>query len=398
MDFENKNNTYKIVMCVLVTAMITFLATAIGMYNYYTKTESGKETILETTATSKLDQKIESIRLYLDENYLNEIPDDETLNEMAVKGYVAGLGDEYTEYLTQDEYQELMTTVIGNYVGIGIYMAQDRDGNVIVLLPIEDSPAEEAGLKTGDIIVKVDGEECSSMDLSLVASKVKGEEGTKVNLEIKRDEEIINKTIERRTVEINQIKSEIFENDIGYIKILSFDENCSEEFKTKLDELLNQKITSLIIDVRDNGGGIVNEAIKIADLFLEKNSGIMVQLDKEAKEIVTVAKDEKIIDPEINVVILTNENSASASEIFVGALKDNDVAKTVGTKTFGKGVMQEIAQMKSGGALKVTVQEFRTPNGDIINKAGIKPDAEIEDDEETKEVDEQLQRAIEMCK
>lgn len=397
MDFEKKNNIYKSVMLITVTALITFLITAVGMHNFYIKTENGLAKTLVTSETSAIDRKIQLIREYLNKSYLGEITDEEKLSEYAVKGYVAGLGDEYTQYLTKDEYEELMVDVNGNYVGIGIYMTKDKYENVMVLLPIEGSPAEEAGLKTGDIITKINGEECTGMDLSLVANKVKGEEGTTVELEVSRDGEIINKTVERRTVQINHINTKVLENDIGYIEILAFDEGCSKEFETKLDELLQKDIKSLIIDVRDNGGGIVTEAIEISELFIPKGKTIMVGLDKSSKEEITKAKKDAKVSQNLDIVILSNENSASASEIFIGALKDNGIAKVVGSKTFGKGVMQEIVPVKSGGALKLTIEEFRTPNGNAINKKGIEPDVVVEENKET-EVDEQLQKAIETLK
>ena len=396
MDFEKKNNVYKMVMLVTVTALVTFLITAIGMYNYFIKTEDGLAKILVTTETTQLDTRIQLIREYLDKFYLGDINDDDLL-ESAVKGYVEGLGDEYTEYLTKDEYEELMVDVNGSFVGIGVYMTQDKEENVLILLPIEGSPAEEAGLKTGDIIKKVNGEECTGMDLSIVANKVKGEEGTTVNLEILRDGETINKTIERRTVQINHIKSEVLSNNVGYIQILAFDDGSSEEFKTKLSELLDKNVDSLIIDVRDNGGGIVTEAINIAELFVPKDEIIMIQSDKTGKEEITKSKEDAIIKSNLNIVVLTNENSASASEILVGALRDNDLCKVVGIKTYGKGVMQEIVPLSSGGALKLTIEEFRTPNNNVINKKGIEPDIEIKENEDT-EVDEQLQKAIEILK
>lgn len=397
MEFDKKNRIYKMIMLVTVTALITFLITAVGMYNYFIKTEDGLVQTLVTTQTTKLDTKIQLIKAYLDKFYLGEIKNDDELIEYAIKGYVAGLGDEYTEYLTEDEYEELMVDVNGNYVGIGIYMAQDKYENIVVLLPIEGSPAEEAGLKTGDIISKVNGEECTGMELSIVANKVKGEEGTTVDLEILREEEVITKTIERRTVEINPIKAEVLENNIGYIQIQSFDEECSKKFETKLNELLNKNIKSLIIDVRDNGGGIVTEAISISELFVQKDETIMIELDKAGKEEITKSKKDPIVSSDLNIVILTNENSASASEIFVGALKDNGIAKVVGTKTYGKGVMQEITPLQSGGALKLTIEEFKTPNGNAINEKGIDPDVEVEDKEET-EADEQVKKAIELLK
>ena len=160
MNFEKKNNIYKVVMIIIVTAIITFIATSVLFYNYFLKTEEGLSKTLLTANPTSLDKKIELLKLYIDKFYLGKI-NEEKMIESAVKGYVAGLGEEYTEYLTKDEYEELMVTVNGNYVGIGIYMAQDRNKDIIVILPIEGSPAEEAGLKTGDIITKVNGEECN---------------------------------------------------------------------------------------------------------------------------------------------------------------------------------------------------------------------------------------------
>lgn len=397
MNFEKRDNAYKIIMTIIVTALVTFLITVVGTYNYLTKTENGLVKTLMTSETTELDKRIQLIREYLDKTYLGEITNEEQLIEYAIKGYVYGLGDEYTEYLTKEEYEELMVDVNGNYVGIGIYMSQDRYGNVVVLLPIEGSPAKETGIETGDIIKKVNGEECTGMDLTTVANKVKGEEGTKVELEILRGEETITKTVERRKVEINYIETEILENNIGYIQILGFDGESSNEFKEKLDKLLQKGIKSLIIDVRDNGGGLVSEAINISELFLEKDKIIMRELDKTGKEKITKTSKNSKVNSDLKIIILSNENTASASEIFIGALKENNIAKVVGTKTYGKGVMQEIVSLSSGGALKVTIEEFRTPNGNIINKKGIEPDIKIEENEET-EVDEQLQKAIELCK
>jgi len=396
MNFEKKNNTYKIIMTILVTAIITFMVTSVLLYNYYFKTEDGLVKTLVNTETTTLDTKVGLIKEYIDEYYLGEVNEDKMI-ESAVKGYVAGLGDKYTEYLTKDEYEELMIGVNGDYVGIGIYMSQDKDGNVVVLMPIEGSPAEEAGLQTGDIIVSIDKEECTGMDLNLVANRVKGEEGTTVELEILRQDEILNKTITRRTVEIKTIETEVIENKVGYIQILSFDVGCSDDIEKVLKDYNDRGIKSIIIDLRDNGGGVVSEATDMADLFLPKDANIMIESDNKEYTKTIKAEKKPIINSDVKILVLTNENTASASEILVGALKYNNVAQVVGTTTFGKGVMQEVVPVSSGGALKLTTREFYTPNGNKINKEGLKPDIEIEDDEKT-EVDEQLEKAIEECK
>ena len=402
-DFEKKNNTYKVVMLIVVTAVITFLITASLMYHYFIKTDKGlveaitSNKIEMSESTSTLENKIEILKKCLDNYYLGNIEEDKLIDS-ALKGYVEGLGDEYTEYLTKDEYEELMVSVNGNYVGIGIYMAKDKDNNVIILLPIEETPAEEAGLQSGDIITKVNGEECNSMDLGIVANKVKGEEGTSVDLEILRDGQTINKTITRKNIVIKDMNSKVLENNIGYIEILSFDDGCAEEFKQKLIELKNKGIKSLIIDVRDNGGGVVSEVLKIADMLVEKDKTLMITVDKNGNQKITKSEQDRLTEG-MNTIILANENSASASEILVGALKDNEVAKVIGTTTFGKGVMQEIVPLSStvGGALKVTIEEFKTPNGNTINKTGIAPDEEVKESED-KTIDAQLNRAIELSK
>lgn len=389
MNFEKKNNIYKTTMVVLITAIITFIITSVLMYNYMQLNEN-------TSIISKIEDKIKFVKTYLENNYLGEMNEEKML-EYAIKGYVAGIGDEYTAYLTKDEYEDLMINVNGNYVGIGVYITQDRYGNTIVLLPIEGSPAEQADLRTEDIILKINGEECANQELDAIVNKIKGEEGSTVEIEIQRDKEILTKTIERKNVEINQVESKILENNIGYIQILSFDDGSSKEFEVKLDELINKGIKHLIIDVRDNGGGIVEEAEEISNLFLDKNNIIMIEINKNGNEEITKAEEDKKISTDMSIIILTNENTASAAEIFVGALKENGVAKVVGERTFGKGVMQEIAPLPDGGALKLTIEEFKTPNGNEINKKGIEPDIEIEENNYT-ETDEQLQKAIETLK
>ena len=288
-----------------------------------------------------------------------------------------------------------MIDINGNYVGIGIYMTQDKDGYIVIVTPIEGSAAEEKGLKSGDIILKVDGEECTGMDLTLVSNKIKGKEGTTVKLEILRENEIITEVIQRRMVVINYVRSKVIEKDIGYIEILSFDGKSSSDFRTHYEELKSKKVKSVIIDVRDNGGGLVSEVIKIAEMIAPKGNILMCTVDKDGNTNETISKTEEIID--IPIILLINEHSASASEILAGALKDNNLATLVGTTTYGKGIMQELFKFKSGGAMKITVQEFKTPNGDRIHKTGIEPDYIVEQSED-KETDEQLQKAIDILK
>lgn len=397
MEDNNKSKVYKIIMLIIMTALVTFMITSIGMYNFYTKTSKGKQEIIQKieipNSLEALDVKIQGINEYLDDYYIGEI-DKEKMIESAVKGYVEGLQDAYTEYLTKEEYDELLVSVKGDYVGIGIYMTMDSNNNIIVLMPIEGSPAEKEGLETGDIILSINGESCSEMDLNMASTKIKGEENTTVNLEIQRGTDILNKTIERKKVEIADSKAEVLDNNIGYIELTVFDEDCAENIERYLRDFQNKGIKSVILDLRNNTGGIVSEAIELSELFVGKGNVIMRSYDKKNQETVITSSKEKMGDFEL--VILVNEYSASATEIVSAALQDNKAATIVGTKTFGKGVMQEILPIfNKTAALKITIEEFKTPNGNKINKVGITPDVEVELDS-TSNADTQLQKAIEL--
>lgn len=397
MEENNKSKVYKIIMLIIMTALVTFMITSIGMYNFYTKTPKGKQEIIQKieipNSLEALDVKIQGINEYLDDYYIGEI-DKEKMIESAVKGYVEGLQDAYTEYLTKDEYDELIVSVKGDYVGIGIYMTMDSNNNIVVLMPIEGSPAEKEGLETGDIILSINGESCSEMDLNIASIKIKGEENTTVDLEIQRGTDILNKTIERKTVEIADSRAEVLENNIGYIELTVFDEGCAENIERYLRDFQNKGIKSVILDLRNNTGGIVSEAIELSELFVGKGNVIMRSYDKKNQETVITSSKEKMGDFEL--VILVNEYSASATEIVSAALQDNKAATIVGTTTFGKGVMQEILPIfNKTAALKITIEEFKTPNGNKINKVGITPDVEVELDS-TSNADTQLQKAIEL--
>ena len=402
MNFDKKNNIYKIIMVIIVTMLVTFLITSVVFYNYYMKTDNGNiealtKHISVSDSTTVLEKKIEILKKYLEKDYIGEL-DEEKMLEAALKGYVAGLGDKYTEYLTNDELEDLMVSVNGNYVGIGIYMTKNDDGDILVLLPIEGSPAEEANLQTGDIIKKVDGKECNGLELTDVSNMVKGEEGTKVNLEILRDNKTFSIDVERRTVEIKYIESKVLDGNIGYIEMLGFEENCTAKFKEELEKLKKQNINSLIIDLRENGGGLVTEAISMSELFVPMGDVILKTYDKNNIE--TVTKSTNPSTEKMKIVVLVNENSASATEIFAAAIQDNEAGTIIGTTTYGKGIMQEVEPLAIGGALKVTIEEFRTPKGNKIHEVGITPDIEVENEKLTTEEaqDKQLQTAINFLK
>ena len=394
---ENNFSKSFFVKCILLTVIVTALITS--MITIIISNNTGNKDLIE-----KIETKLGIVQANIDADYLGEIDENKIL-ESTVKGYVAGLEDEYSEYFTKEELEEYKSNNIeGAYVGIGVYIIQDVENNAIrVIAPISESPAEEAGIRPGDYIVKIDGEEVNGEDIEEASNKMKGEEGSKVKLQILRGEETIDLEVERKNVKVNHVESEIYEDKIGYLKIASFDENCSVEFEEKLEELQSKNIESLIIDLRNNGGGIVDEALSIADLFTDKDATLLITKDKDGNEEVRKSKTDKKLD--LPVIVLTNENTASASELLVGVLKDYNIATSVGTVTFGKGVIQELLTLPDESGLKITTNEYYTPNGNKINKIGIEPDEKVELPDEYKNVlnvpkdkDTQLNKAIELLK
>lgn len=398
-SYQRKQLIYKCVLMTMlvacVTAVITFYVTYNSMGRNHllvmgSSNENGSENI------NAISTNLKSFRTLIDEYYIGDIDEQKMMDE-TVKGYVNGLGDEYSEYMTASEWEDYQADALGNYVGIGIYMSQDTSGNIVILEPIEESPAEAIGLKSGDIIIEVDGESMIGSNTQEVASKVKGEEGTKVHLKILRGNEYLEFDVERKGIKVYHVKSEMKENQIGYIKLSTFDEGCSAEFKTAFENLHSQGAQKLVIDLRDNTGGLVDEALQIADMIIPKGQTMLLTVDsKESKE-VTKAEQEPVIN--MDMVVLVNGYSASASEILVGALKDNKKATIVGKKTYGKGVIQNVFSLTDGSVLKLTTAEYFTPNEVKINKIGIEPDVEVEDvpeEEGAEKVDEQLNKGLEI--
>ncbi len=400
MENENKFRTaYKTIMLIIVVAIVSSMITASYMIKKF-------GTVREYTVAgvdSRLITKISMVKSIIDRKYIQKDIDEQSLIDGAIKGYIDGLGDKYSEYFTASEMEEFKTETEGNYLGIGIYMGLNKEKNeIIVLLPIKGSSAEEAGIKAGDIIKKVDGVECTGEDFDTIAMNIKGEEGTKVELEIERDGKILKFEVERRKIELFPIESEVLDGNIGYIKLTSFTEDSAKDFKEKYNELAKKNIKGLIIDLRNNGGGILEETVDIADLILDKGDVILIETDRDGKVDTNKSKNNPII--KVPVVLLVNENSASASEVLTAALKENSKATVVGEKTFGKGVIQELIPIKDGSGVKITIEEYLTPKENKINNVGIIPDIEVELPEGiteynlTREKDTQLKKALETFK
>ena len=403
MEEQKRFKTYKIIMLVVLVAFITFLVTSIVMYQYFTNDSFGKSIVEKSEQTSDIAETLEDYRKIIDKYYLGDI-DEEKLKEGAIAGYIKGLDDEYTEYISKEDMADYMADATGNFVGVGVYMVQDTEANkIMVLSPIKGSPAEKAGLQPGDYIIAVDGVTYTGEQMTEASNKIKGETGTTVKLQIQRKDETLDIELTRENIKVNPVEGEVLENNIGYIEFSSFDDGTAEEFKAKFEELQGKGIKSLIIDLRNNGGGIVDEALEIANYILDKDSVILYEVDKNNNETVEKTTDDPIIN--MPIVILTNENTASSSEILAGALKDHKKATIVGEKTYGKGVIQRLLTLPDGSGLKITSEKYLTPNRTEINKVGIEPDEKVELPETVtnilnveKNEDTQLQKAIEILK
>ena len=404
MEENKKYKVYKIIMLVVIVAFISFFITTICMYQYFINYQNkGEFFLFSSSRNSGIESKLDQYRELIDKYYLGEV-DEEKLQEGAIKGYIEGLGDDYTQYISKEDMQEYLEDTTGSFIGIGIYMIKNQEANKIeVLAPIKNSPSEKAGLLPGDFIISVNDEEYTGDEMDIASNKIRGEEGSEVKIVVLRGNETLTFNIKREKIKLNPVEGKVIDNQIGYIKFSSFDENTAEDFKSKYEEFSKQGIKSLIIDIRNNGGGIVDQALQIADYITNKDDVLLYEVDKNNNE--TIKKSEN--DPIINVpiIILTNENTASSSEILAGALKDLGKAKIVGTKTYGKGVIQQILTFSDGSGLKITTEEYLTPNRNKINEIGVEPDEKVELPQDIENVlnierqkDTQLQKAIELLK
>lgn len=395
----------EIVKYVVIIIIIFALAEVLATLKY--KNLKGKIAVESLKGSSKeetiknISSNMKSLRSVIDKMYIGDI-DENKLREEALKGYIKGIGDKYTEYFTKEEWGKLNEVVSGEFYGIGVYLELSKDEkNIVITSVMKDSPAEKAGLKSGDILVKVNEKDIDSEDFENVTKYIKGEKGTKVKVTVYREKEKIEKEIERQEIKVNSTKHKMLENNIGYIHISTFTEHTDKDFEASYKELENQGMKKLIIDVRFNTGGELEATKKVLEQLLKKDSQIIITRDKEGKE--EVIKTKKGTNKNIEIVVLGNNYSASASEILISALVDNKVAKFVGEKTYGKGVIQTIVPLSDGGALKVTTEEYLRQNKEKINKIGITPEFEVkldlkgmEKENSDDKKDNQLQKAIDI--
>lgn len=326
---------------------------------------------------AQMNQKINEIITVLDKRYVDGI-DEDALREGVYAGLVDEVGDKYTAYMPKETFEGFMESMAGHYAGIGLYVYNDIEDNTLtVSATIEGSPGEACGILANDKIIKVGETEVTGEMIDDAVRLMKGEPGTEVTITIYRSatNETLDFTVTRQDIEIPSVDHEMLPNQIGYIEITSFDENTADMFRTAFDDLNSQGQQGMIIDVRNNLGGYLKQTVEICDLLLPEAT-IVYREDKNGHKRYEKSTGLESFDKPI--VVLVNGASASASEILAGALQDNKAAELVGTTTYGKGLVQEIAQLEDGSALKVTIERYYTPNGVCINGIGITPDYVVE--------------------
>ena len=336
------------------------------------------------TKDKELIGEMESLKGLIDKNFLFDYEDKDIYNG-ALKGMFANLGDPYTSYYPKEEYEKLLENLDGRYKGIGVTVSASKEGMIKVVQVFENSPAKEAGMKAGDFIKSVEGTDFDATELEEAVALIRGKEGTKVKIEVirtsedKPEGEEIPMLVERRDVTVDTVYSETLDIDgtkIGYLRLSAFDDITWDDFKDKYSKLKNEDIEGLVLDLRNNPGGSLDVCLNIADTFLDE--GVIVTTEDKNGNVITEKSDSNMDD--IPMTVLINENSASASEILAGALKDRGRAKIIGTKSFGKGIVQKLFPLENGAGAKITISEYKTPNGEKINKVGVKPDIEITND------------------
>lgn len=313
---------------------------------------------------------------------------DRDLIEGALQGMLGSL-DSYSSYYTQEESKELYNQLSSSFSGIGIYV-EEKDGYINILDTIKGQPAEKAGLKKDDLIMKIDDKDILNMTLQEATKLIKGPTDTKVKLEIKRGIKVIEVEVLRETIDISSVEYKILDNKIGYLQITQFKDTTTRDVKLALKEFDKKGVKKIVIDLRDNPGGLLNEVIEVSRLFIPK--GPIVHIRHKNKSLITHTST--LENPKYNLAVLVNEYSASASEILAGAIKERKVGKVIGTTTYGKGIVQSIRPITNGSVIKMTTAEYLLPNNTSIHGKGVEPDIKIENTEE----DLQLKKAIEILK
>lgn len=389
---ENKsNNPFFKGLLVGALAMCLLLAAGYGIRSHM----RGRDENLAARTEEKLDQ----LNTLIDAYYLySEDLSEEDLEDGILKGYVDALGDPYSVYYNEEETTELYEETEGEYSGVGIVFSQNIKTKVVTAVQVYEGPAKNAGVKEGDILSKVDGEDVSTAELSDTVKKIRGEEGSEVELVVLRGEkkEEISLKMIRRKIQVQTVESEMKEGQIGYIQITEFDTVTYQQFADALEQLTAKGMKGLVVDLRSNPGGSLTTVVQILDLLLPEGTIVYTE-DKNGEQEVYTSDPEEC---DLPIAVLVNGYSASASEIFAGAIQDYEKGPIVGTTTYGKGIVQQLIGLKDGTSVKLTISEYFTPNGRNIHGKGIEPDVEVESvyDEQHSDVDNQLEKALDEVK
>ena len=403
---SKKKYILTIIVVVLVTAFLTLTLGNVFLVEIGQRVVLSEEAYTEMKDMYEKYAKQESVMEIAKRDFLYEA-DEKKMLEGALEGTLKALGDPYTQFMTKEEFASLMQDTEGSYEGIGVYITASDDNKILIVSPIEDTPAEKAGLRTGDKIIRINGTEYTADKIDQAVSIMKGMPGTSVTLTVQRLKEdgtsdISDVVINREKIKIKTIKPSMLEDGIGYIRITTFDMQTAEDFKAAYNDLKSQGMKSLVIDLRYNPGGIIDSTVGISNMFM--GEGVVTYTKTKAGEVEYYKSDKAAED--IPITLLINEGSASASEIMAGALKDTQRATLIGTKTFGKGIVQRVQRFGNDGeGIKMTVSEYFTPNGINIHGIGIEPDIEIALPADAPgygyefyDTDNQLQKAVEILK
>ena len=369
---------------IAVSMAVTFILTS------FFSLQSFNRKVVDVNEKSKKYTSLQVLDSYVRENYFGDI-DESALSDGIMKGYVSGVGDKYSRYLTAAEYLTEKNENSGELVGLGLTLAEDASGYMRISEILEDSPAFDSGLLTGDIITAIDGLDVKEAGFSEGMDAMRGTEGSPITLTVRRDGKSDDYTFIRRSIEVKTVKAEMLGSQIGYIKITGFKQNTPDQFISALERLTANGATSLIFDLRDNSDGLVTALQECIDPLLPE--GIIATAEyKDGHTETIVYSDDSELD--LPMVTIVNENTASAAELFAAALRDFGKAPIVGSQTYGKGVLQETNEMDNGGAVILTVAEYKTANSDCYDGIGLTPDYQVENEDEN--VDAQYNKAVEI--
>lgn len=393
---------YKKIISEVITASLIIIISGIAIYSFIVISDQNVDVYNSSPKVDAIkgNNKIQEVISIIQSKYMEDVDVNE-LVDGAIAGIFDSIDDNYTRYITPEEYEEMLKEGNEEYVGIGVHISQNTStGTMVIISVMPDSPAKEAGLMSGDIVLNVDDIAVTKETYSEAVSALKGKEGTVAKLVIQRGEEKINKEVTRKKITSSNVESDVIDNKYGYIRVLEFENNIYNQFKEEYTKLMEEKkVEGLIIDLRNNPGGIVSETVKIADLLCGEGKIVETVYRDGSKKVYTSDAENKCTVP---LVVIVNESSASASEILAGAIKDLKQGTLVGKKTYGKGIVQSIVPLNEGGAVSVTTAKYYTASGIEIHGNGIEPNVEVDISDVNRGMtvdynkDEQLRKAVEI--